>query len=53
MTTKNEVREEIKVMIASRIVPQEIDDTIAERHGEEFRGEVYEYLEDVWVEQNS
>lgn len=51
MTTKIEVRNEIARMINDEIVPREIDESIAVMYGEDYRGEVYEYLEDKWVEE--
>lgn len=53
MTTTSEVRNEIKRMVDAKVLPNEIDESIAVKFGEEFRGEVYEYLMDRWVEQNS
>lgn len=53
MTTTSEVRNDIKRMVDAEVLPHEIDESIAVKFGEEFRGEVYEYLMDRWVEQNS
>lgn len=51
--TTTEVRTKIGEMVQSQLAPEVINESIVSEYGEEYRDEVYSFLEDLWVEQNS